>query len=120
MTKEEREQFTTLLSKFQQEVHQVAVDKGWHDPSLGPVKTFLEETMLMVSEISEAAEAARTDRPVYYLAEGNKPDGVAAELADTVLRILDSAESRGIPVVKAILEKHDYNKTRPIRHGKKF
>ena len=48
-----------------------------------------------------------------------KPVGVASELADVIIRVLDIADEFDIPVIEAILEKHDYNLTRPYRHGGK-
>lgn len=49
-----------------------------------------------------------------------KPVGVASELADVIIRILDVAEGLNIPVTQALIEKHQYNQTRSYRHnGKK-
>ena len=48
-----------------------------------------------------------------------KPVGVASELADVIIRILDVAEGLNIPVTQALIEKHQYNQTRPYRHGGK-
>ena len=49
-----------------------------------------------------------------------KPVGVASELADVIIRILDIAEGLNIPVTQALIEKHQYNQTRAYRHnGKK-
>lgn len=119
LTETETLTFFQLFTKFQQDAHQCAVDKGWHDPTLGPVKTFLEELALMHSELSEAAEEHRADKPFYYFND-KKPEGIAAEFADVIIRIMDCAEKRGIPVVQAIIEKNEYNKTRAVRHGKKL
>ena len=49
----------------------------------------------------------------------NKVEGVAAELADAIIRILDFSQEKGIPVVRAMFEKMEYNETRPYRHGGK-
>ena len=49
-----------------------------------------------------------------------KPEGVAIELADCIIRILDYCEYAGIDIEKAISLKHEYNKTRPYRHGGKI
>lgn len=42
------------------------------------------------------------------------------ELADIVIRCFDMADAFGIDLEAAILEKHEFNKTRPYLHGKKF
>lgn len=48
-----------------------------------------------------------------------KPEGIPSELADIVIRVFDICEYYGIDLEKAILEKHDYNVTRPFLHGGK-
>ena len=55
-----------------------------------------------------------------YYREDDKPEGVPAELADVVIRCFDMADYYGIDLEEAILEKHEFNKTRPYKHGKKF
>lgn len=47
----------------------------------------------------------------------NKTEGIAAELADVIIRVLDASEEYGIPTAKAMLHKLEYNKTRSYRHG---
>lgn len=48
-----------------------------------------------------------------------KPDGIAVELADCIIRILDWAGHEGVDLDTIIREKMKYNRTRPYRHGGK-
>lgn len=61
------------------------------------------------------------EEPVDDFATGSfmKPEGIPVELADAVIRILDMCGRYGIDLEDVILRKHEYNKTRPIRHGKR-
>lgn len=52
-------------------------------------------------------------------ARSKKPEGVAVELADAIIRILDYCGYAGIDIEEAIAIKHEYNKSRPYRHGGK-
>lgn len=49
-----------------------------------------------------------------------KPEGFGVELADAAIRIADLAYLTGIDLGALILEKHEYNATRPYKHGRKF
>jgi NTP pyrophosphatase (non-canonical NTP hydrolase) len=106
--------FESSFVELQKEVHRVAKDKGWYDEPRDPMASL----MLVVTELAEAAEQLRVDaKPIYR--EGTKYEGVAVELADAVIRIMDLCQWMHYPLATAILMKHDYNKTRPHRHGGK-
>jgi len=67
------------------EAHRTAVEHGWWDDG----RTVGDCIALMHSELSEALEAYRNGGAVAGYFEGDKPEGVPAELADVVIRIAD-------------------------------
>ena len=135
------------LNKLRDEIHQNAVEHGWWEKP----RSFGEIIALCHSELSEALEEYRNNRPVlYYNCTQNptlirpcmyenacecelaltcygecdyidsKPEGIAIELADCIIRILDYCGKEGIDIEEAIRIKHEYNKARPYRHGGKM
>lgn len=94
--------------------HEIAKSKGWWDSE----RNTGELHMLMVTEIAEATEEYRSNRPAIYLA-GDEPCGEAIELADVVIRIFDYFGHNGWDMEEALTMKIEYNKTRPYRHGGK-
>lgn len=118
-------------------VHQTAVEKGWWEPQvvLGyhdadrtqpngqrvHVPRSLGELLALVhSEVSEALEEVRAGHAPdhLYVADG-KPEGVPAELADVIIRVLDICGHYGIDIEHAMLLKAKYNDSRSYRHGGK-
>ena len=48
-----------------------------------------------------------------------KPEGIAVELADVILRTLDLMAALGVDVDAVVMAKHKYNLGREYRHGDK-
>ena len=59
------------------------------------------------------------DPDLIYPGKDGKPEGIAVELADAMIRILDYCAYSGIDIEEALKLKHAYNKGRPYRHGGK-
>lgn len=106
------------IKELCEQAHALAVSKGWYQDGCRNVGELLA---LVHSEISEALEEYRSgyDLREISIDSDGKPIGFAIELADAVLRIADMCGALGIELEAAILAKHEYNKTRPYRHGNK-
>jgi NTP pyrophosphatase (non-canonical NTP hydrolase) len=79
-----------------------------------------EKLLLVVSEISEAAEDLRAGLDETILNPEGKPCGFGSEMADALIRILDIADSVNIDLAREVAIKMAYNELRPHKHGKKF
>lgn len=131
----------TLVAK----AHENAVKHGFWEPPLA----FGTAIALIHSELSEALEEERNGNPDVWFAcnesdsfltcapqdetdcimygkenlckyRSRKPEGVAVELADAVIRIADPCGHLGIDLEEVIEIKMAYNEGRPYKHGKKF
>ena len=119
------------LNDFALEVHALAVRKGWWDEE----RSFGDIIALCHSELSEALEEHRDGSPLEYVRDPEgwgviprnempeighaRPLGVAVEMADCIIRILDWCGKEGIDIERVLTEKHEYNRHRPYRHGGK-
>ena len=128
------------INELAKEVHENAVAHGWWEKP----PTLPEALCLIHAELSEALEEYREGNPLIYgtcaLAaedckfsgvcdrvgrpgEGEgidgpcKPEGIAVELADVILRTLDLMAALGVDVDAVVMAKHKYNLGREYRHG---
>lgn len=123
------------LNEYARAVHENAVAHGWYDDGI----EFPEVAALIHSEISEALAEYREGNPLIYGCYGIpgavcehaeecdkpenertcKPEGLAVELCDAIMRILDYLAYMKVDVEAVLEAKHAYNLGRPYRHGGK-
>ena len=104
------------INDLAKDIHANAVAHGWWENK----RSFGEIIALCHSELSEALEADREGQADVYVRSNGKPDGVAVEMIDCIIRILDWCEYAHIDVEAVLAMKHNYNKTRPYKHGKNY
>ncbi len=123
------------ISELSQEIHANARSKGFWDNE----RNVGEILMLIVSELSEAMEA---DRKGIYATELPHSDKIKAlsldpgafkvwykavvkgsfeeEIADAIIRLLDTGPGLGLDLEWHIQAKMKYNATREFMHGKAY
>lgn len=74
---------------------------------------------LIHSEVSEALEALRKD-PNAPCEKDDRITVFEEEMADAIIRILDLSHQQKARIGYAVWIKHQYNMSRPFKHGKKF
>ena len=122
--------------------------KGKPKRASASVHSIIDAPISRHSELSEALEEERNGNPDVWFAcnesdnfictpqdeteclmygkeslckyRSRKPEGVAVELADAVIRIADLCGHLGIDLEEVIEIKMAYNEGRPYKHGKKF
>lgn len=121
------------IEDWQREVYENNVAHGWFEED----RPFTSDIALLHSEVSEMLEAHRewgledataarhhhpgwagpcptNDCPL------PKPEGIGSEMADVLIRLLDTAQRHGIDLRAEYERKMAYNRTRPIQHGKAY
>lgn len=107
------------LADFQDRCFRQAKELGWTEKEV----TVPEMIALIHSEASEALESFRSNEPVSFTREDKngfmKPEGIASEFADIMIRIGHYAALLNIDLEAECINKLDYNMTRGYRHGGK-
>lgn len=106
---------SAVLRGMAAEVRALNQEKGWYDRE----RSFGDEMVNLHGEVSEAWEAYRAHGFEEWEGKGGKPEGVGSEMADVLIRLLDSCASHGIDLFAEYRRKMAFNATRPYRHGGK-
>lgn len=124
--------FIEAFNALADDIHATAIAKGmWDD--LDRARQVLNDAglddiaddliiarcaVMAHSELSELVEYQRVGgAPDKHLPQF---DARVVELADAVMRLMDTARKRNWPLGEAIIAKLQYNKSRPRLHGKRF
>ena len=110
------------LEEMAEEAYRTAESKGFCSNYEGNPDKVYKALALIHGEVSEAVDEYNLHGLKSYTVkdeQGNdKPEGVAIELADVILRVGNLCYALGIDIQEAVIRKNAYNKTRPWRHNK--
>jgi NTP pyrophosphatase (non-canonical NTP hydrolase) len=107
-----------MFDQLADELHKDAIIKGFWPPEEEVDDIFIaKQCMMIVSEVTEVMEAIRKDKG---------EEEITKEFADILIRTLDlyagvvNAGYTKLSLDHALIEKVEFNKTRPEKHGVRF
>lgn len=106
------------LNELRDQIRYINEANGWFNQD----RSFGDDIALLHSEVSEVYEDYRNGKhpnDTWYEGIENKPCGIPSELADIIVRVLDTASRYNIDMDKIMKEKLDSNSRRGYRHGNK-
>lgn len=103
------------INEMAKEIHYNAIEHGWWDEE----RSIPEIIALCHSELSEALEEYRNGKSMCYEGEDGKPEGIAIEMVDCMIRIMDFLARESMDIEMLLEIKHHYNVGRPYKHGGK-
>lgn len=124
-TEDLQEQFEfDAIDKVSARMYENARAKGFHDNDRDEDGNVTVERLGMFcsnlhGEVSELWEVVRKGKLYDPCDKTDKLTNAEEELADIVIRAMDTAHTLGISLGDAIKKKHAYNRSRPYKHGKK-
>lgn len=133
--KQDVQETLVLLSGVVPDQHMPELQRVADYVAAQEVRNMGEMLMLAVSELAEALEEHRDGKPVFYTDHGDyttergeasytvergKPEGIAVELADCIIRCLDTMYSLDVDIDAVVHAKMMYNESRPHKHGKAY
>ena len=109
-------QIISALNDAARIVNENAENKGFHSDSF---EEFVPKTCANIhAEVSELWEAYRKGILDKSCDKNCGLTNAEEELADIIIRALDTSSRLGLDIGNAIAKKHAYNTTRPFKHGK--
>jgi NTP pyrophosphatase (non-canonical NTP hydrolase) len=105
------ESFNAIAEVMAEDSAKQGFNEHYDNPLYIPTKI-----MLVVTELAEGIEGHRKGEKDQHLP---KYESLTVEMADAVIRLMTLAGEGRIPLAQAIIDKMQFNRTRPFKHGGK-
>ena len=108
----------TDIDELANAVHDNAVRHGFHPETETPQQFIANQCNNLHGEVTELWDAWRAGKQDEQCDKDIGFTCTEEELADLVIRALDLSRRLSVDIVYVVNVKHEYNKTRPLKHGK--